>query len=130
MAGIEALRGQRAQIADLEARRRTLLGHARGVGRGAAAGALDEDVGEGHILDRIALLPRQPAREARVGARHVDIVETDAAALADRRPLGRAQAARLVDEQRMVARLAHHVVRPNTILPGHADTAPDTATTA
>src|SRR3546814_2735108 len=31
MAGIEALRGQRAQIADLEARRRTLLGHARGV---------------------------------------------------------------------------------------------------
>src|SRR3546814_12456099 len=111
MAGIEALRGQRAQIADLEARRRTLLGHARGVGRGAAAGALDEDVGEGHILDRIALLPRQPAREARVGARHVDIVETDAAALADLRPRGRAKAARLWDDRRRVILLPAADVR-------------------
>src|SRR3546814_14972830 len=58
--------------------------------------------------------------EARVGARDVDIVETDAAALADRRPLGRAQAARLVDEQRMVDRIAHHDVRHHHILHGAA----------
>src|SRR3546814_19913665 len=67
MAGIEALRGQRAQLADPEARRRTLLGPARGGGRGPPAGALAEDVGAGPTLVRLPPLPRHPPRDARGG---------------------------------------------------------------